>query len=280
MKKVLSLLLVLLLCVGMILLIYFEVDRRDESELTEIRDQIGKTVSVTDESEGKNLRSGFREVISILLAGTDSNDRSAAGENGDPCEITLVSFNPKTGEVVFTSFMPDIRVCVNDSRFEKLAAVCRSDEIELLEKTFEDNFGIHVDNYVLFDYADMIDIVDSLGAAGTAPNSEEGDHASGGTERARETASDLIRKLYKMELKDMIRFGEVLVEKTKTDISADRMLQFAMNAKEIKAYKHITDRIPIDGSYTRVEEDTVSYIVPDFDINNRHLLESVFEGEH
>lgn len=91
---------------------------------------------------------------------------------------------------------------------------------------------------------------------------------------------ELITKLCDMELPDMLRFAEVLFDKTKTDVPVELMLQLALNAESIKGYERVMDRIPIDGAYESLNEGSGSYIVPDFDVNNRHLRESVYEGIH
>ena len=71
---------------------------------------------------------------------------------------------------------------------------------------------------------------------------------------------EVITKLCEMELPDMLRFAEVLFEKTKTDIPAELMLQLAMNAESIKDYERVMDRIPIDGAYESLNDGSGAFI--------------------
>ncbi len=119
-----------------------------------------------DKSEhGKEERQGMfalSDVLNILLIGSDGlnpNDSSLANADG----ILLVTLNPGTRELIFTSFLRDTRVRVKDAYYDKLTSVYHEGGVELLREAIEDNFGIHTDYYALFTYQDVIDLVDLLG---------------------------------------------------------------------------------------------------------------------
>lgn len=311
---------------------FLMVNRSEKAEQLEIAEVAGKTVHVSPTPDTKNdgaSEQGLDDVINILLLGVDNSSVGSLDEQGNSDGMILISFNPNTEEIVFTSFLRDTRVRVNDTYYDKLTMVFHSGGVELLKKTYKDNFDLDIDYYALFNYLDVIDIVDSVGGVDVelseeeiyfmegkiknlsslsdTPYSEnklttdqaglltlngvqaaaymrirpaEGNYDFGRTERARTVVSEIIRKIYAMSAQDMLKFAGVLFEKTETDMPANVMMAFAANAEEIKAYEQVMDRIPIDDAYSSLNSGSGSYIVPDFEINNRHLYESIYEGKH
>ena len=335
MKKIWIVLLALLLVIGVVFIVFMlnKAEETEQEQLAGLVNVAGKTVSVevtpTPEAAEESTQTSLQDVINILLLGVDNNNANTMDELGNSDGIILVSLNPKTKEIIFTSFLRDTRVRVNDSYNDKLTMVYHTGGTELLKKTFEDNFGIPVDYYAMFNYLDVIDIVDSVGgveielsqselynmedkiinltgltntdyADNTLANAQpgkinlsglqaaaymrirpaEGNYDFGRTERARKVISEVIGKLYSLSIPDMLHFAQVMFEKTKTDIPAELMLKLSMDAENIRGYKRVMDRIPIDGAYESINDGSGAYIVPDFEINNRHLRESIYEGIH
>lgn len=335
MKKII-LIIVLLLVLGLLGAGFLMVNNTEKAEQAEIAEVAGKTVHVSPTPErlsgAKNEEKsaqGLDDVINILLVGVDNSNAGSLEAQGNSDGMILVSFNPDTEEIVFTSFLRDTRVRVNDAYYDKLTMVFHSGGIELLEKTYKDNFNLDIDYYAIFNYLDVIDIVDSVGGVDVelseqeiyfmedkiknlssmsdTPYSEnelttdqaglltlngvqaaaymrirpaEGNYDFGRTERARTVVAEIIRKVYALSAQDMLQFASVLFEKTETDMPADVMLTFAANAEQIKAYQQVMDRIPIDDAYSSLNDGSGSYIVPDFEVNNQHLYESIYEGKH
>lgn len=335
MKKVIVVIL-LLIVLGLLGAGFLVVNRTEKAEQAEIAEVAGKTVTVSPTQErmpepkndGESAQS-FDDVINILLVGVDNSSTGSLDEQGNSDGMMLVSFNPDTEEIVFTSFLRDTRVRVNDAYYDKLTMVFHTGGIELLKKTYKDNFDLDIDYYASFNYLDVIDIVDSVGGVdvevseeeiyfmegkiknlsylSNTPYSEnelttdqaglltlngvqaaaymrirpaEGNYDFGRTERARTVVSEIIRKIYAMNAQDMLQFASVLFEKTETDMPVDVMMSFAANAEAIKGYEQVMDRIPIDDAYSSLNDGSGSYIVPDFEVNNQHLYESIYEGKH
>ncbi len=269
------------------------------------------------------------DVTNILLLGVD-NDRSwDMDARGNADGIMLVSINPKTRELILTSFMRDTKVSVDNYTRDKLTNVYHEHGIEVFKEVFENNFGIHVDNYAIFNYLDIIDIVDCLGgievdiAEEEIPDAEAkirsvaeikgldyteylinwygagriklngvqvagymrirpayGEYDSGRTSRARYVATELMDKLCKKSLAEQIDIAAMILSKIETDVDEDEILKFALNAGKISSYDRISDRIPIDGGYTDQDDGNGYYAVPDFEVNNAHLQQSIYQGIH
>lgn len=298
---------------------------------------LGKLSAATDgrisfSSLISSLFSGERRlkgVTNILLLGIDNDNSEGFDERGNADGIMLVSINAKTREIVLTSFMRDTKVSVDPYRRDKLTHVYHDGGIELFKEVFENNFGIHIDNYALFNYLDIIDIVDALGGIDVEIAQEEfpdaeakirsvaelkglnweeylinwygpgvihlngvqvagymrirpqfGGYDAGRTERARYVASCLMDKLYKKSLSEKFNFASMVLSKIETDMDSDDILKIALNAGKLRAYRRISDRIPIDGSYTSQNDANGFYIIPDFAVNNGHLDKSINQGIH
>ncbi len=271
----------------------------------------------------------LRDVTNILLLGVDNDRSDDMDSRGNADGIMLVSINPKTREIILTSFMRDTKVSVTPYKRDKLTHVYHNYGIETFKEVFENNFGIHVDNYALFSYLDIIDIVDYLGgvevdiAEEEIPDAEAkirsvaelrgvdytdylinwygpgriklngvqvagymrirpayGDYDAGRTERVRYVATQLMEKLYKRSLAEKIDFAALALSKIETDMDGGDMIKYALNANKIRFYDRISDRIPIDGSFTSQSDGNGYYAVPDFEINNTHLQESIYQGIH
>lgn len=269
------------------------------------------------------------DVTNIMLLGVDNDGSSGMDSPGNADGIMLVSINPKTREVILTSFMRDTKVSVDAYTRDKLTHVYHNGGIELFEEVFENNFGIHIDNYALFNYLDIIDIVDYLGGVDVDIVEEEipdaeakirsvaelkgldytdylinwygagrlhlngvqtagymrirpayGDYDAGRTERVRYVASQLMDTLYGRTLAEKIDFAALVLSKIDTDLDSGDILKFARAAGKISRYDRISDRIPIDGSFTSQNDANGYYAVPDFEINNAHLQESIYQGKH
>ena len=281
---------------------------------------------LSDIFSGKTRLKG---VTNILLLGIDNDNNEGFEVRGNADGIMLVSINTDTREIILTSFMRDTKVSVDAYRRDKLTHVYHDGGIELFKEVFENNFGIHIDNYALFNYLDIIDIVDTLGGIDVEIAEEEfpeaeakirsvaelkgldyvdylinwygpgiihlngvqvagymrirplyGNYDAGRTERARIVASRLMDKLYKKSLPEKINFASMLLSKIGTDMSSGDILKIALNAGKLRFYDRISDRIPIDGSYTSQNDGNGYYAIPDLEVNKEHLQQSIYHGVH
>lgn len=298
-----------------------------ESEAEAETDDPFSFTSILSETFRGNTR--LKDVMNILLLGVDNDSSEGFDRRGNADGIMLVSINPKTRQIILTSFMRDTKVSVDPYRRDKLTHVYHDGGIELFKQVFEENFGIHVDNYALFNYIDIIDIVDELGgidveiAEDEIPEAEAkirsvaelrglnyedylinwygpgvihlngvqvagymrirpayGNYDAGRTDRARYVVSRLMDKLYKKSLPGKIKFAAKLLSKIETDVTAGDVLKIALHAGKLRSYERISDRIPIDGSYTSQNDGNGYYAIPDLEVNREHLQQSIYQGKH
>ncbi|MBQ6927904.1 MAG: LCP family protein [Oscillospiraceae bacterium] len=266
--------------------------------------------------------------VNILLIGIDNHTGSSETDRGNADGIMYATINPDTKELIFTSFMRDTRVRIENG-YDKLTYVYHTGGIEHLKEIMEQNFEVPIDYYAVFGYADVAEIVEAVGgieldltvdeiyfmqgkikdisytmgqdyrdnelsvdqagrvklngvqaAAYTRIRPAEGQYDAGRTERGREVISAVLSKAFRLNTSDLLKFAGVFYDKLDTNIPDSLFLQLGMNASEIRGYRQISDRIPIDGSYESGNTGSGYYVVPDMDVNKQHLQQSLFEGKH
>jgi polyisoprenyl-teichoic acid--peptidoglycan teichoic acid transferase len=97
--------------------------------------------------------------INILLLGSD--ERPGGGFRTDV--MILLNINPATGKVSIVSFPRDLYLLLPDYGYERINTSQEFGGFELTQKTFEYNFGIHPDYYMLVNFAGFKNIIDILG---------------------------------------------------------------------------------------------------------------------
>lgn len=185
-------LLIKVLCVGLMLLIivgvlaaysfyyvtlkhYHEISgyTDDASVVTAVEgtpvdtDSIGLSAQETNEISAKivaetdNIEKVDNDkVINILLVGVDRRDDKW---NGNSDTMILVSVNPMKKKIFMISFMRDLYAQIEGRGVHRLNAAYAYGAGPLLVKTLEENYKVHIDNYVSVDFNSMIDIIDILG---------------------------------------------------------------------------------------------------------------------
>ena len=90
-------------------------------------------------------------VKNVLVIGTDTRDPDE--ERGRSDSMILVSLNSKTHQIYMTSFMRDAYVDIPGQGSAKLNAAYSYGGPELLMDTIEENFDVHIDDYVMITFA-------------------------------------------------------------------------------------------------------------------------------
>ena len=96
--------------------------------------------------------------VNILFFGADQ----LTGPNFHTDVILLVTLRPD-GSVHLTSFPRDLFVYIPGNKMDRLSAVMRMGGFDLVQKTFDYNFGFRPDYYLLTDLSDFPKIVDLMG---------------------------------------------------------------------------------------------------------------------
>lgn len=108
----------------------------------------------------------------------------------------------------------------------------------------------------------------------------EGGYDAGRTERGQEIITAIMSKALQLGTSDMLQFASVFYEKIETDVPDDVFLELGLNASELRRYTKISDRIPLDGAYESSSTGSGYYAIPDFEVNNKHLHDSIYNGIH
>lgn len=103
---------------------------------------------------------GRTGIFNLLLIGVDTDNDQLKGRSDT---MLLASLNARTGEVRLISFMRDTYVAIPGKGSNKLNAAYSFGGAELLIKTLEKNFAVHIDGYLAVNYSLMIELVDAIG---------------------------------------------------------------------------------------------------------------------
>ena len=151
----------------------YEDDELNENELTnEEREELNKfldEVNSADEAdssedadkETKVKKTDTKDVTNILLLGTDS--RIAGNRRTRTDSMIILSIDKKNNRLVMTSVLRDTYVKIPGVGNNRLNAAFVYGGPNLLFKTFDTNFDIHLDKYVQVDFFNFVKLVDAVG---------------------------------------------------------------------------------------------------------------------
>ena len=151
----------------------YEDDELNENELTnEEREELNKfldEVNSADEAdssedadkETKVKKVDTKDVTNILLLGTDS--RIAGNRRTRTDSMIILSIDKKNNRLVMTSVLRDTYVKIPGVGNNRLNAAFVYGGPNLLFKTFDTNFDIHLDKYVQVDFFNFVKLVDAVG---------------------------------------------------------------------------------------------------------------------
>ncbi len=100
-----------------------------------------------------------QDQLNILLLGSDS--RNDGGYRTDV--IMLLSINPEYNDVSIVSFPRDLYVTIPGWQMNRINTAHQVGGFQLLADTFEVNFGVRPDKYVMVDFAGFSQVIDTLG---------------------------------------------------------------------------------------------------------------------
>jgi polyisoprenyl-teichoic acid--peptidoglycan teichoic acid transferase len=97
--------------------------------------------------------------INILLLGSDERPDGAFRTD----VIILLNLNPQTGKASIVSFPRDLYLPLPDYGYQRINTSQEFGGFELTQKTFEFNFGIHPDYFLMVNFSGFKNIIDILG---------------------------------------------------------------------------------------------------------------------
>jgi LCP family protein required for cell wall assembly len=121
--------------------------------------QVIDPTPATDPTEIASVTDYPTNRTNILILGSDW--RPASGFRTDV--IVLVSINPVSGTVSLISFPRDLYVYIPGIGDQRINTAQEFGGFELTKATFEQNFGINIDYYIITNFAGFQSLIDTLG---------------------------------------------------------------------------------------------------------------------
>ena len=117
-------------------------------------------------------------VKNILLIGSDKRSTEEERQRSD--SMILCSINVRTGNIVLTSLMRDMYVPIPGYGSDKLNAAYAYGDVELLDETIQENFGVDINGNVLVDFDSFLQTLTSVGDIDIELSAEEAAYLNGG----------------------------------------------------------------------------------------------------
>lgn len=127
------------------------------------------TMAATSASAGLPAENGS---YNLLLLGIDTRDP----ENWDGCRtdtIIIATISKGENTIKFTSLMRDTYLVIPGKGYGRINAAYACGGAELIVKTIQYNFGVFVDDYIVFDFDFVRSLCDALGGITVKMNSSE-----------------------------------------------------------------------------------------------------------
>lgn len=253
----------------------------------------------TTQIGGKN--SGL---VNILLIGQDRRPGETRARSDS---MILCTFNKSTKTLTMTSFLRDLYVEIPGYQDNRINAAYAAGGMTLLNKTLEENFGIHVDGNIEVDFTQFADIVDLLGGvtmelrqdeANVINDSTPGSLSSGiqllngdqalayarirsldadgdfsRTNRQRKVINALLDAYKNANLSTVLSLLDDILPMVTTDMNDVKIIAYATELfPMLSGATIVSQRIPADGSYTGKMINGMSVLVADLEAS-RQLLE-------
>lgn len=263
-------------------------------------------------SLGKTDQIGGRgsHVVNILLIG---QDRREGEERARSDSMILCTFNKKTQQVIMTSFLRDLYVTIPGHGANRINAAYAAGGMELLDKTLEENFGLHIDGNVEVDFDRFAEIIDLLGGVelelrqdeADFINEETGSSLTAGwqrlageqalmysrirkldadgdfsrTNRQRKVMSALLSAYRGSGVGTMVSLLKQVLPMLDTDLGNMKLLMLAAElAPMLGSAEIVSQHVPAPGTYTDQTIDGMAVLVPDKEAIQM-MLEKTLLGE-
>lgn len=174
--KWIKIVLILLISIILVLVLFvtkFVNDKLSKVNFQELDEEnLSINENLYDELEGVTEEE-YKEVINILLLGSDSRDMSNQYV-GNSDAIMIISINPNYKTIKLISIPRD--TAANIEGFEhryKINAAFREGREQLAIKTINENFGLNLKEYVTINISEMYGIINELGGVEVEITKEE-----------------------------------------------------------------------------------------------------------
>jgi LCP family protein required for cell wall assembly len=266
-------------------------------------------VSVTPSPTMPTLKKPSGQV-NILLLGSDVRPNDGGFRTDS---IIWVSLNPKDGFVSAVSFPRDLYVNIPEMSYNRINVAFPRGGFDLLADTFESNFGVRPDHYVLIDFNGFKTIINNLGGINVYAEKNLSDscadwidpsgycsvgpgmvhmngelalwyarsrYSSNDIERARR-AQEVIEAMFKrlMSLDAILRAPELYnayIDYVQTDLALSDLLPLLPLASKINENGDIRNYvIGFDHAYSWITAQGAQVLVPDNEAITQVLIEAL-----
>lgn len=279
---------------------------RDISPLTEL----SRLFSGLRSSSGSDTIGGSGSpVVNILLIGRDAREGEEVSRSDS---MILFSFNKETHKAVMTSFLRDLYVRIPGHGSNRLNAAYAYGGRELLDRTLEENFGLHVNGNIEVDFENFAGIIDVLGGVelelrqdeADFINQETGSALTAGTQtlmgeqalmyarirkldadgdfsrtsRQRKMLSALMYSFRDTNVTGVVRLISQLLPLIDTDMSSIQLVRYAAICLPVLASSDpVSQSIPSAGTYQDKTIDGMAVLVADEEEVRAQLRKSLLE---
>ena len=279
---------------------------RDISPLTEL----SRLLPNLGASSGSDTIGGSGSpVVNILLIGRDAREGDEVSRSDS---MILLSFNKETRKAVMTSFLRDLYVRIPGHGSNRLNAAYAYGGRELLDRTLEENFGLHVNGNIEVDFENFAGIIDVLGGVelelrqdeADFINQETGSSLTAGTQtlmgeqalmyarirkldadgdfsrtsRQRKMLSALMYSFRDTNVTGMVRLISQLLPLIDTDMSSIQLVRYAATCLPVLASSDpVSQSIPSAGTYQDKTIDGMAVLVADEEEVRAQLRRSLLE---
>lgn len=248
-------------------------------------------------------------VINILLIGQDA--RPGWGRSRSDSMI-LCTINKEKKTLTMTSFLRDLYVQIPGYADNKLNATYVAGGMKLLNDTLDHNFGIHVDGNVEVDFSRFAQLVDLLGGVDMELRQDEANYINAGstsgewlsagmqhlngeqaltysrirsldldsdfsrTNRQRKVINALIEKFKNSNLTTILALLDEALPMVTTDMTQAEIVSLVTEVFPLlKDMQIVSQRVPIDGTYSCPMIRSMSVVLADMDANREFLKETL-----
>ncbi len=227
-------------------------------------------------------------VKNVLVIGTDTRDPDE--ERGRSDSMILVSLNSKTHQIYMTSFMRDAYVDIPGQGSAKLNAAYSYGGPELLMDTIEENFDVHIDDYVMITFAACAAMIDAVGGVELEISDREAEAVNeilisevneimGDDERTERQRTVMEQVMGKIKSNPFRLFPVCMgaLPKMTTNMSVLSLYGYAVTTPlKLATYDMAQQRVPADGTYQGADIGGESVLQVDFDAAKQQLKSTVF----
>lgn len=236
------------------------------------------------------------ETYNLLLLGIDTRDP----ENWDGCRtdtIIIATILKNENRIKFTSLMRDTYLPIPGNGYGRINAAYACGGTELTIKTIQSNFGIIVDDYVVFDFDFVRGLCDTLGGITVKMNASEarvmnraypdahftpGKNEMNGdetltycrirrgcgndferTRRQRDVLKILFSKIPSIGQEGLLKLTRERYASVKTSIDALDFINWGALLYQMRGAYFSDLRIPIDGAYRNKVIKRMDILLPD-----------------